>query len=245
MFTSRGGTLTNLTSEVEIEVPKGAVAPGKRQKLWFEVIQKVHDPAEENKEISIHELSQNELSGSDSSVDEVGNSQSERRRRTIQLSTMVLIGPSDAKFDQPIKIKMPHCLPYRNNSWHLHLQARAQNCESDNWLELSNSSGLIIPQSQQRQRYFKVHPQHTSYQLIHVYANVGFSCDVHFPVELYLPDALALCCGEDARDGLLQAVWKPHKKRLPHGQEDGGLHFCKAGQREDVVCSRDSQQRHS
>ena len=164
VFTSRGGTLTNLTSEVEIEVPKGAVPPGKRQKLWFEVIQKIYDPSEENKEISFQDLSQNELSDSNSSVDEVGNFQSERRKRVIQLSTMVLIGPSDAKFEQPIKIKMPHCLPYRNNSWHLHLQARAHNCESDDWLELSNSSGLIIPQSRQRQRYFKVsiiilHPQ--------------------------------------------------------------------------------------
>ena len=156
MFTYKGGTLTNLTSEVEIEVPKGAVAPGKRQKLWFEVIQKVFDPVDENKDISLLSLSQSELSDSSSSVDEVESLRNERRKRIVQLSTMVLIGPSDAIFEQPIKIKMPHCLPYRNNSWHLHLQARAQNCESDDWLELSNSSGLIIPQSRQRQRFFKV-----------------------------------------------------------------------------------------
>lgn len=156
MFTSRGGTLTNLTSEVEIEVPKGAVAPGKRQKLWFEVIQKLYNPEQENKDITLQALSHDDLSDSNSSVDEVDSFLHERRKRMIQLSTMVLIGPSDAKFEKPIKIKTPHCLPYRNNSWHLHLQARAQNCESDDWLELSNSSGLIIPQSRQRQRFFKV-----------------------------------------------------------------------------------------
>ena len=157
VFTSRGGTLTNLTSDVEIEVPKGAVAPGKRQKLWFEVIQKVHAPDEHNKDISLQPLSQDELSDSNSSVDGVESFLNERRKRIIQLSTMVLIGPSDAKFEQPIKIKMPHCLPYRNNSWHLHLQARAQNCESDDWLELPNSSGLIIPPARQQQRFFKVY----------------------------------------------------------------------------------------
>lgn len=157
VFTSKGGTLTNLTSEVEIEVPKGAVAPGKHQKLWFEVIQKIQTPTEGNRDISLQELSQSEFSDSNSSVDEVGSFQSEKRKRVIQLSTMVLVGPSDAKFEQPIKIKMPHCLPYRNNSWHLHLQARASNCQSDDWLELSNSSGLIIPQSRQRQRFFKVY----------------------------------------------------------------------------------------
>lgn len=156
VFTSRGGSLTNLTSEVEIEIPKGAVATGKRQKLWFEVIQKFYNPLEDNKGILLQSLSQDELSGSNSSVDEVESFRHERRKRIIQLSTMVLIGPSDAKFEQPIKIKMPHCLPYRNNSWHLHVQARAHNCESDDWLELPNSSGLIIPPSRQRQRFFKV-----------------------------------------------------------------------------------------
>lgn len=156
VFTSQGGSLTNLTSEVEIEVPKGAVAPGKVQKLWFEVIQKVYDPLEENKGVYLQSLSPDELSDSNSSVEEMESFFHERRKRVIQLSTMVLVGPSDAKFEQPIKIKMPHCLPYRNNSWHLHLQARAQNCESDDWMELSNSSGLIIPPSRQKQRFFKV-----------------------------------------------------------------------------------------
>ena len=145
-----------MTSEVEIEVPKGAVLPGKKQKLWFEVIQKVYEVADENNDISLQPLSQDELSDSNSSTDGVETFVNERRKRTVQLSTMVLVGPSDAKFEQPIKIKMPHCLPYRNNSWHLHLQARAQNCESDDWLELSNSSGLIIPQSRLRQRFFRV-----------------------------------------------------------------------------------------
>ena len=156
IFTSRGGTLTNLTSEVEIEIPKGAVPPGKRQKVWFEVIQKMHVPSEENKDIFLEPLSKDGLSDSNSSVDDVENLLPERKKRTIQLSTMVLVGPSDARFEQPIKVKLPHCLPYRNNSWHLHLQARAQNCESDDWMELTNSSGLFISPSRQRQRYFKV-----------------------------------------------------------------------------------------
>ena len=128
-----------------IEIPKGAIPPGKTQKLWFEVIQNVYDPLEDDKEAVFQSLSQDKLSDSTSSVGEIESLLHKQRERMIQLSTMVLIGPSDAKFEQPIKIKTPHCLPYRNNSWHLRLQARAQNCESDDWLELPNSSGLIIP----------------------------------------------------------------------------------------------------
>ena len=148
------------------------MASGKRQRLWFEVIQKLYDPAEENKEISLESLSKDGLSDSNSSVDEVENFLNERRKRTIQLSTMVLIGPSDAKFEQPIKVKIPHCLPYRNNSWHLHLQARGQNCESDDWMELSNSSGLIISPSRQRQRFFKVST------FLHERFGILGSCDI-------------------------------------------------------------------
>lgn len=154
IFTSKGGTLTNLTSEVEIEIPEGAVPRGKKQKLWFEVVHTVYDPLEE--EGGTHVASLSELSDSTSSLVEVENFLSERKERTVQLSSMVLVGPHDAKLEQPLKLKIPHCLPYRNNSWHLHLQARAQNCESNDWVELSNSSGLIISPSQQRQKFFKV-----------------------------------------------------------------------------------------
>ena len=58
-----------------------------------------------------------DLSGSfDASSD---SHMTDRRDRSVLLSPTVLIGPSDAVLNQPIKIKLPHCLSYQNNSWHL------------------------------------------------------------------------------------------------------------------------------
>ena len=154
IFTFKGGTLTNLTSEVEIEIPEGAIPKGRKQKLWFEVVQSGIDHPELERGRS-QPLS-TERPGSNIQFVENKAFKHERKERVIQLSSMVLVGPYDAKLEQPIKIKIPHCLPYRNNSWHLHLHARAQNSESDNWVELSNSSGIIILPSQQKQQFFKV-----------------------------------------------------------------------------------------
>ena len=41
-FGHRGGKLTNVTSGVEIEIPEGAVSRGKKQKVWFDVLQTVY-----------------------------------------------------------------------------------------------------------------------------------------------------------------------------------------------------------
>ncbi len=48
-----------------------------------------------------------------------------RKDRRVQLSSCILIGPSDAVLNQPIKIKLPHCLSYLNNSWHLQVHTHA------------------------------------------------------------------------------------------------------------------------
>ena len=79
----------------------------------------------------------------------------EKQDRRIRLTPMVLVGPCDATFHRPIKIKIPHCLPYRNNSWHLRMLARAQNSKSEDWLDLPNSSGIVIPASNKKRKFFK------------------------------------------------------------------------------------------
>ena len=122
--------------------------------MWFEVIQTMQDPLLDAEGTFLSSWS--ELSESFSSSSDVKSFLSERKERTIQLSSQVLVGPNDTKLEKPIKIKIPHCLPYRNTSWNLHLQARGQNCESDDWVDLSNSTGLVISPSQQRQKVFKV-----------------------------------------------------------------------------------------
>ena len=48
-----------------------------------------------------------------------------RKDRRVQLSSCILIGPSDAVLNKPIKIKLPHCLSYLNNSWHLQVHTHA------------------------------------------------------------------------------------------------------------------------
>ena len=49
---------------------------------------------------------------------------------------------------------------------------------------------------------------------------------------ILLPNALALCSGEDKGDGLFQAVWLSNSKWIPLGQEDGSVHLLEAGQLE-------------
>ena len=141
VFTHKGGVLMNAGSGVVIEVPEDAVPRGKKQKLWFEVKQDVINLLHEDSHDSSHSLTDSFQFNMGSA--EFENYLARKRERKVQLSPMILIGPSDAVLSRPIKIKMPHCLPYRNNSWHLHMFARAENAETEEWTELSNTIGLI------------------------------------------------------------------------------------------------------
>ena len=158
-FTHKGGRLTNVISGVEIEIPEGAIPKGRKQRLWFDVVQSVYDPREE-------EEMQRSLSSSASGDTKSENH--ERKDRKVELSPMILVGPCDASLIRPIKIKLPHCLPYRNNSWHLQMVARAQNSTSEDWIELSNSSGLIIPERNKKLKFFK----NSTYQMSLDYVTV-------------------------------------------------------------------------
>ena len=161
VFTHKGGKLTNLVSGVEIEIPEGAIPKGRKQRLWFDVLQSVYEPSEEDTLLR-------SSSSSASSISEVENLLQDRKDRKVELSPVILVGPSDAALIRPIKIKIPHCLPYRNNSWHLQLMARAQNSTSEDWVELSNSSGLIIPERNKRLKFYK----YSTYQMSLEYAMV-------------------------------------------------------------------------
>ena len=160
VFTHTGGVLMNADSGVVIEVPEDAIPRGKKQKLWFEVKQDVINPLHDEAHDSSHGLT-------DSFQFNMGSAEFEnylagKRERKVQLSPMILIGPSDAVLSRPIKIKMPHCLPYRNNSWHLHMFARAQNSETGDWTELSNTIGLVdLPPRRVRNKVY----EKSSYQM--------------------------------------------------------------------------------
>lgn len=143
VFTHMGGVLMNAGSGVVIEIPEDAIPQGKKQKIWFDVIQDVFNPLHEEEV----EASQGHPF-TDSFQFHTGSTEFEnylagKRERKVQLGPVILIGPSDAALLRPIKIKMPHCLPYRNNSWHLHMFARAKDSEVQEWTELSNTIGLI------------------------------------------------------------------------------------------------------
>ena len=159
-FTHKGGRLTNVISGVEIEIPEGAIPKGRKQRLWFDVVQAVYDPREEEEEM------QRSLSSSASGEAKPENH--ERKDRKVELSPTILVGPCDAALLRPIKIKLPHCLPYRNNSWHLQMVARMQNSTSEDWIELSNSSGLIIPERTKKRKFFK----NSTYQMSLEFATV-------------------------------------------------------------------------
>lgn len=159
VFTHKGGKLTNVTSGVEIVIPEGAIPKGKKQRIWFDVLQPVFDLKDEDELLRSH---------SDPSTSAAEQAELLTDKRSIQLSPMVLVGPCDISLAQPIKIKLPHCLPYRNNSWNLHMLARAQNSKSEEWVKLPNSTGLIIPPSKQKRKVFK----NSTYQMHLEYAQV-------------------------------------------------------------------------
>lgn len=133
----------NLESGVTIEIPENAVPQGQTQKIWFKVVQDVYDPSKEE------ELVQ---SLSDSGSFELESLLQEKKDKKVQLSPVVIVGPSDAALVKPIVIRIPHCLPYRNNSWHLQMLGRASTGETtteregeEKWSEIINTFGLVQP----------------------------------------------------------------------------------------------------
>ena len=168
VFTHKGGVLMNAGSGVVIEVPEDAIPRGKKQKLWFEVKQDVINPLQDEGHDSSHSLTDSFQFSRGSA--EFENYLAGKRERKVQLSPMILIGPSDAVFSRPIKIKMPHCLPYRNNSWHLHMFAKAQTSETGDWTELSNTIGLVdLPPRRVRSKLY----EKSSYQMHIDYTQVS------------------------------------------------------------------------
>ncbi len=137
MFSHKGGNLTKIGSDVTIEVPEGAVPRGQTQKIWFNVIQRVYDPSADDDALC--------LSLSDSiSTSQVKSHLQEKRGKQVQLSPMIVVGPHDAVLEKPLVIRMPHCLPYRNNSWHLQMLGRPSiEGKSEDWQDIMNTIGLV------------------------------------------------------------------------------------------------------
>lgn len=138
-FTQKGGRLMKVGSDVTIEIPENAIPQGQSQKLRFEVKQSVYDPSSDEDASSL----------SDSGSIEVESLLQEKRDKRVRLSPVVTVGPSDTELSRPITIRIPHCLPYRNNSWHLQMLGRALNGEDEEegeeggWSEIVNTIGLV------------------------------------------------------------------------------------------------------
>ena len=138
MFSSKGGKLSKIDSDVTVEIPEGAILAGQTQRIWFDVIQRVYDPSSEDDPLG--------LSHSDSiSSSKVEDHLEKKRQKQVQLSPMVVVGPHDAVLEKPLIIRMPHCLPYRNNSWHLQMLGRPSslNYGREEWQEIMNTIGLV------------------------------------------------------------------------------------------------------
>jgi len=137
MFSHKGGKLSKMGSDVTVEVPEGAVPVGQTQRIWFDIIQRVYDPSSEDDPLG--------LSLSDSvSSSQFENHLEKKRQKQVQLSPMVVVGPHDAVLEKPLVIRMPHCLPYRNNSWHLQMLGRPSlNDGSEEWQDIMNTIGLV------------------------------------------------------------------------------------------------------
>ena len=137
VFTHKGGKLLNEGSGVTVEVPPNAIPRGQTQKIWFEVVQAVYDPSKDE---------DNAQSLSDSGSFELESLLQEKREKRVQLSPVVIVGPTDAVLTRPLIIRIPHCLPYRNNSWHLQMLGRAsigEGPEEGEWSEIVNTIGLV------------------------------------------------------------------------------------------------------
>lgn len=128
-----------------IEIPEDAIPKGQTQKIWFEVLQEVYDPSKEEDMFQ---------SLSDSGSFELESLLQEKREKRVQLSPVVAVGPPDAVLARPIVVRIPHCLPYRNNSWHLQMLGRASTGALSHeeagreegegeWSEIVNTIGLV------------------------------------------------------------------------------------------------------
>ena len=146
-FTQKGGRILNAGSGVTIEVPENAVPNGKMQKIWFKILQTVYDPSKNEDLIQ---------SLSDSGSFELESLLQEKKEKKVQLSPTVLVGPSDAVLLKPVVIRIPHCLPYRHNSWHLQMLGRSSSEDQasgmakeeqgeEKWSEIINTFGLVQP----------------------------------------------------------------------------------------------------
>lgn len=136
-FTSKGGRLTKEGSDITIEIPEGAIPRGNSQKLWFDVVQNVYDPSSKEDATSI-------LPKGNTGAMQVKCLLQEKRDNQVQLSPMIVVGPSDAILECPLVIRMPHCLSYRNNSWHLQMLGQAcDEGEEQEWSEIMNTIGLV------------------------------------------------------------------------------------------------------
>lgn len=165
IFTHKGGKLTNEGSGVTIEIPENAVPRGQSQKIWFEVVQDVYDPSNED------DYTQ---SLSDSGKVQVETLLQDKKEKKIQLTPLVIVGPANAVLMRPIIIRMPHCLPYRNNSWHLHMLGQPSNrsSEEEEWMEIVNTIGLVA--LSRKWKFNKFHNK-TSYQMHLDYAQIKTS----------------------------------------------------------------------
>ena len=157
----------NAGSSVVIEIPEDAIPRGKKQKIWFEVIQEVFNPLHENELETSHPFTDSFQFHTGST--EFENYLAGKRERKVQLSLVILVGPADVTLSRPIKIKIPHCLPYQNNSWHLHMLARTQYSDANDWTELSNTIGLVdLPPRKRGDKSYRK----SSYQMHIDYAQV-------------------------------------------------------------------------
>ena len=146
VFNHRGGRLVNEGSGITVEIPENAIPRGQTQKIWFEVIQSVYDPSSD--EDITHSLS-------DSGSIELETHLQEKQEKRVQLSPTVIVGPAEAVLARPLMVRIPHCLPYRNNSWHLQMLGRASTRTSkaqeedeqqelqEKWSEIVNTIGLV------------------------------------------------------------------------------------------------------
>ena len=138
-FTTKGGRLTKEGSDITIEIPEGAIPRGNSQKLWFDIVQNVYDPSNKEDDASCI------LPKGSTRTMQVESLLQEKRDKQVQLSPMIVVGPSDAILECPLIIRMPHCLSYRNNSWHLQMLGQASNGEEEEeeWSEIMNTIGLV------------------------------------------------------------------------------------------------------
>ena len=172
-FTHKGGRLTKEGSGVTIEIPENAIPRGQSQKIWFEVMQDVYDPSKEEDTFQ---------SSSDSYSGEIKSLQQEKEKK-VQLSPMIVIGPSDLPLSCPVVIRMPHSLPYQNNSWHLQMLGRAsEDRESDSeWTEIMNTIGLIqLPVKRNRFHNKSAYQMHLDYVQIKTSQLGCFKLVIHY-----------------------------------------------------------------